>query len=146
MIFSTAAVLLAAWGLAVGAMAADKGDVAIRVEGLRNDQGHVLVTLSRQVPGEIVKGVNLEEIVYAEAKESLKGDISFIAQEIPDGTFYLYLFHDENGNKVLDYDGRIPAEGFACYPGKQGIPEVRIAGGNVEANVVMVYMNDLIKK
>lgn len=145
-IFSTAAALLAAWGLTVGAMAADKGNLTIRVDGLRNDQGHVLVALSRQVPEEIAKSVNFEEMVYAEAKESLTDGISFMAKEIPVGTYYLYLFHDENDNQVIDYDGRIPAEGFATYEGVQAIPQVTIDGANAEAKVVMVYLNDLIKK
>jgi uncharacterized protein (DUF2141 family) len=138
--------MIAAMTWTVGAMAADKGEVTIRVDGLRNDQGKVLVALSSQVPGEIAKSVDFGQMVYADMKESSTAGISFIAKELPAGTYYIYLFHDENDNQKLDYDGNIPAEGVVYDLDKKVIPQVTIDGGNTTADVVVVYLNDSINK
>jgi uncharacterized protein (DUF2141 family) len=140
-IFSTTAAFIAAWGLTVGAMAAEKGDLTIRVDSLRNDKGEVMVALSRKS----TPNINPADMIASDRQKSSTDGITFVLKDIPNGMYYIYMIHDENGNKRLDSSDHIPQEGLAYYPGKRSTPKVKIAGKNTEAKLMMIYIADRMK-
>ena len=131
-----AATMIVALGMTTGMMAADKGDLTIRVDSLRSNDGQVMVALTTEaIPQNM-------QFVKADMKKSSADGVSFVMADLPDGTYYIQLFHDENGNYNLDLSDGMPAEGFGRYPGEIRVaPKVVIDGSNAEAKVVMVYLN-----
>lgn len=83
-----------------------KCTVTVKVTGIRNTQGNVLVAL-RSGPGTVVQGKTAE----IDAK-TMTAETTFT--DIPEGTYDVAVIHDENRNGTLDFEPiGMPAEGYA---------------------------------
>lgn len=89
------------------------GKIIVEVTGLRNNDGKALVVLynnSNGFPGSPEKNSRIK---------SMEGTISnnkstVVFTEIPYGTYAVFVLHDENNNKTMDFSQRgIPKEGMA---------------------------------
>ena len=94
----------------VAAFPAAAADLTVNVEEIRNDHGRVYVTL--------FNGAS----TWLDGKQSLQDDnvparpgrVSVTFHNVPPGRYGAVVFHDENGNTVMDYDLiGLPTEGFA---------------------------------
>lgn len=108
----TARLVLALLFLAMPAMAgagagARAGEVAVRVQGVRNDQGSVVV------------GVCAEEVfiggtcAFCASVPARAGAVTVTVPDVPPGTYAVRVYHDENGNERIDRNFLgVPLEGF----------------------------------
>lgn len=92
--------------------AQNHGNIHIEVVGLKNNQGHVLVSLFREQDR---KGFpDQAAAAYRTARvsiENLKAQVHF--ETLPHGTYAVAILHDENDNGQMDKNFLgIPTEGF----------------------------------
>ncbi len=115
---------------AVGAMAtpatggdlatsATGGDLEITVEGIRNDEGNVMVALHDESGREGFPGAN--GAIAAQWMRAAPGSLRFVFLDLPPGQYAVAVFHDENGNDELDTNLLgIPTEGTGFSRNAQG--------------------------
>ncbi len=96
--------------LLLGAHTARAADLTVNVDAIRNDHGRVYVTLFNGAATWLDdKHTTLDDNIPAHP-----GRISVTFHDVPPGRYAAVVFHDENGNKVMDYDLLgLPTEGFA---------------------------------
>ena len=100
-------VLVAA--MPVIAAAPPVGDVSVRLQGLRNNKGSVLVCLSAD-PQHFLKCQSTLGSVGRKLAPAQAASVSL--GRVPAGRYALLVVHDENGNGKLDMMLGIPREGF----------------------------------
>ncbi|WMJ74192.1 DUF2141 domain-containing protein [Cytophagaceae bacterium ABcell3] len=85
----------------------EKGRIVIEVEGLRNSEGSVLVSIFKNKDYLEEKGV----VSYVVGKVKDKQCV-LTSEELPYGDYAIVLIHDENDNGEMDYNFmKIPKEG-----------------------------------
>ena len=85
-------------------------DLAVTVNGLRNARGKVMACLASTpaaFPNCKGPGVSRHLVVAA-----AKGTVELDFGPVPEGTYAISLFHDENGNGKLDTMMMVPREGY----------------------------------
>jgi uncharacterized protein (DUF2141 family) len=94
----------------LGARSALAADLTVNVDAIRNDHGRVYVTLFNGAATWLDdKHTTLDDNVPAQP-----GRVAVTFHNVPPGRYAVVVFHDENGNKVMDYDLLgLPTEGFA---------------------------------
>lgn len=85
----------AAFSLCVCSVAAQSGDLTVRVTNVRSEKGKVLIATDK---GQY----DMADAKSPEVVLTLKG--------VPEGKRQLYVYHDENGNYQLDKENGVPAE------------------------------------
>lgn len=85
-------------------------DLAVTVTGLRSGKGKVLACLA-STPAAFpdCKGPGVARHLVVPAA---KGTVELDFGPVPEGTYAISLFHDENGNGKLDTMVMIPREGY----------------------------------
>lgn len=125
--------VVASWG----ASAQEKGALTIHIEGLRNNNGTVMVALTeKEMPTDM-------NFVGADMAKADSTGMKFFFEELPAMTVYVQVFHDENRNYQLDMtpDGKMK-EGVGIIPGGGGIPRPSAtvtAGENTETRIALYY-------
>lgn len=83
-------------------------DLTIQVDGIRNDNGYIMVALhdgTSDFPD--------SDPFMAVAGEAENGSIELIIKDVPIGEYAIALMHDENGNEQFDTtEYGMPLEGF----------------------------------
>ena len=116
------------------APAQEKGSLTVELEGLRNNDGRVMIALT---------------------KEAIPADMNFIAtkmvpadttglklyfNDLPETTIYVQAFHDENGNFKLETSPEgIPQEGVGSIKDSRKRPSVNMVNGPQEIKIHMIY-------
>ncbi len=94
------------------AIAAEKGDIHVVVEGLRNDTGNVRISLFSSkdgFPARQEKAVDVTDLTIHDG--TAKGNFTGIAY----GVYAVAAIHDENENGKLDFKWKVvPAEGYGA--------------------------------
>ncbi|MCD8174217.1 MAG: DUF2141 domain-containing protein [Alistipes sp.] len=130
------------------ASARETGGLDIKVDGLRSDDGKVMLAVMREdmsrkdwtrFDPRSTEWSSL--ILYAASESSSTEGTEFHVQGLPEGEkLYLYLFHDENGNGRMDLSEQmLPREGFVKGDGET-IPSVTITGRDQEVSVTTTYL------
>ena len=90
------------------AASAHAGDLSITVEGVKNDQGQIMVALYDSADG------FLKRVVKAGAAPAANGSTKVVVKDVPAGAYGFALFHDANGNGKMDKNMMgIPSEDYA---------------------------------
>jgi uncharacterized protein (DUF2141 family) len=106
-LMALAALILVA---AFGARPAGAADLTVFVDDIRNDHGRVYVTLFNSAATWLDGKQSLQD----ESVPAHPGQISVTFHDVPPGRYGVVVFHDENGNTVMDFDLLgLPTEGFA---------------------------------
>lgn len=96
-----------AMALLVGAGAASGADLEVKVAGVRNDRGHVLVAVCT---AETFLGTGCP---YGARAAASVGDVSMQLRGIPPGTYAVQAFHDEDDDGEIDRNVfGLPREGM----------------------------------
>jgi len=83
------------------------GEVAVRVQGVRNDQGSVVVGVCTE---DVFIGGTCAFRVSVPARS---GIVTVSVSDVPPGTYAIRVYHDENGNMRIDRNFLgVPLEGF----------------------------------
>ena len=120
---------------ALTANAQEKGSLTVNIEGLRNNNGMVMIALTEK---EIPTDMNYIGANMAQADST---GMKFFFKQLPATTVYIQVFHDENGNFRMDTtpEGK-PAEGVGTSPAQTGRPSAVITvGENSEAKINISY-------
>ena len=124
----SASILLASPALAA--------DIVINVTDVRSDAGQVLVALFSDETKDAFPASEAA-IRFAGAKAS-EGAVVVTMEDLPEGTYAISLFHDENDNGELDTNLMgIPTEGFGFSNDARGVmgpPEFDAAALDVSAS------------
>lgn len=110
--------------LLLSATVSAQQEMKLTVNNIPNDKGTILIaTKSGQ---------------WAKVKAK-KGKIETIIRNVPEGKGTIYVFHDENNNKVLDKNNNIPIEycAFSDYD---------ISEKNNCVSINLIYVPDMIKE
>jgi uncharacterized protein (DUF2141 family) len=101
--------VLSLWGFALSSFA-QTGQITIQVEGIKSKTGKIALLLFNQsqgFPGEV------KQSLRQELKNAQKGELSFVLDQLPYGTYAISLIHDENENQKIDTNILgIPKEGY----------------------------------
>jgi len=115
--------------------------ITVRIEGLRNDQGTVYVSL---FDNKKAFGDNKGAVISGQARPANRAAVVVLDKVAP-GRYALSFIHDENDNKKLDTNWiGIPKEGFGYSKdvmGKFGPPKFDDAVLDVPAGPVAVVMH-----
>jgi uncharacterized protein (DUF2141 family) len=115
--------------------------ITVRIEGLRNDQGTVYVSL---FDNKKAFGDNKGAVISGQARPANRAAVVVLDKVAP-GRYALSFIHDENDNKKLDTNWiGIPKEGFGYSKdamGKFGPPKFEDAVLDVPAGPVTVVMH-----
>lgn len=119
----------------------DTGNLTVKVEGLNNDKGTVRVALYKS-KNDFMK----EEKAFRKIEvKSSKKKASAVFKDLPYGVYGVVLFHDENGNKKLDYNMLgIPKEQYGCSnnPGSMfGAPDFDDAKFSLKSTDTTITIN-----
>jgi uncharacterized protein (DUF2141 family) len=99
------AVILA---LALGAGAAQAGDLAIRIDDVKTAQGQMMVALYDSAAGFLKRGVKTG------AAPAVAGSTTVVFKDVPAGDYGIALYHDANGNGKMDRNALgLPVEDYA---------------------------------
>jgi uncharacterized protein (DUF2141 family) len=80
----------------LAAPAAHAATVAVTITGIRNDHGHVLVTICTRA--EFLG----PHCAYHARAAAHPGQVTIMVQGVPAGTYAAQAFHDENDNDTID--------------------------------------------
>ena len=130
------------------ATSATGGDLEITVEGIRNDEGNVMVALHDESGREGFPGAN--GAIAAQWMRAAPGSLRFVFLDLPPGQYAVAVFHDENGNDELDTNLLgIPTEGTGFSRNAQGnfgppsfndaAVEISADGGTTRTTATLVY-------
>lgn len=117
------AALASAALLTAGMITAQK-NVTLTIGNIPNDSGSVLIATDKGQTA-IVKAV----------KGTARADL----KDVPEGTCWIYAFHDANGNKQLDKENNVPEE--YC-----GMGQYDIKDNGQTLRMTLEYIPDKIKK
>jgi uncharacterized protein (DUF2141 family) len=126
------------------------GTLVLKVEHLRSFKGNLMVFLWNNANAYLMKNeADYRVIVDLEKPENapINGSINVKIDEIPQGTYAMMLYHDEN--KSYDFDRNfvgIPLEGFAFGNNAQpklGAPKFQEAAINLGNAEVVQQVNIL---
>ena len=99
------------------AAAAHSAELRLTVDGIRSEQGKVMVALHAPKSG--VSFPNGAGAVAAQWRAARNGALEFVFTELPAGRFAIAVFHDENGALDTNMLG-IPKEGYAFSENARG--------------------------
>lgn len=87
-------------------------DLTIEIDGIKNNQGYILVALFNQENG---FPDTKEKAFRKERVKASKGKMTISFKDLPHGNYAFGVIHDENDNQTLDTGlFGIPKEGF-CF-------------------------------
>lgn len=112
-------VIIMGIGLSVNA---SNQDVKLEISQVRNDKGMIYV---------MVKSAQGAPPIYLSAKPSSNGRAWIQMPSMKEGEWEVFILHDENDNKQMDYREGVPMEGFA---------KMKVAIDNTDKQVVKVDM------
>ena len=117
-------------------------DLAVKVQGVRSDTGHLFVAV--QTPLAAGEFPYAEELFAGTHQQAREGAMRFVFHDLPPGRYAVSVFHDENGNGEIDLGAAgIPTEGygFANNPSSQVGPpsfeEAAVTIGDASAKVTI---------
>ncbi len=89
--------------------------ITVKINNLDNDKGFVYVSLFDSEETFLNKGIR-------SVKTEIKNNSCFVVFEnVPEGTYAISLFHDENSNRKLDSNFLgIPKEDYGCSNNAKG--------------------------
>ena len=123
-----------AW-IALSAGAQEKGSLTVHIEGLRNNEGKVMIALTdKEIPTDM-------SFIGADMAQADSTGMKFFFGEVPAMTVYVQVFHDENGNFQPDMtpEGKMK-EGVGSLPGSSARPSVAVEPDkNNEMTIKMLY-------
>jgi len=86
--------------------------VTLTVEGLRNDQGNVLIAVFDQARAfDRLQFENAVDFAEVPARE---GQVKHRFPALTSGPYAIFLFHDENGNEDIDHTANALLEGIGA--------------------------------
>ena len=101
------------------ATAAYSAELTVTVDGVRSDDGKVMVAL--HIPKTEVTFPDGAGTVAAQWRVARSGSMQFVFSGLPSGRFAVAVFHDENSNDALDTNLLgIPKEGYAFSENARG--------------------------
>ena len=101
------------------AAAAHSAELRVTVDGIRSEQGKVMIALHAPRTG--VSFPDGAGAVAAQWRSARNGVLEFVFTGLPAGKFAVAVFHDENGNDTLDTNLLgIPKEGYAFSENARG--------------------------
>lgn len=127
------------------ANAAFKGNMRVRVDGLKNLKGQVCLNLfstSKGFPS------NEKQAIKARCVKAAKNSITVDFPDLKAGNYAVAVIHDVNGDNTLNRNAlSIPTEGFGFSnnpriltgPPKFGESAVFVAGSNTDIQVQLQY-------
>lgn len=125
------------------ALPAAAADLAVEVQGVRSDTGHLFVAV--QTPLAADEFPYAEELFAGTHQQAREGAMRFVFHALPPGRYAVSVFHDENGNGEIDLGAAgIPTEGygFANNPPSQFGPpsfeEAAVTIGDASAKVMIL--------
>jgi len=109
--------LLTLTAAALSPVAGIAGDLTVKIDNVRNDQGSVLAAL---YDSEASYMQQPSARATFKVKAAL-GEVEYVFHDLPAGKYALSVFHDENGNGKLDKNFLgIPKEGYGFSKGASG--------------------------
>lgn len=105
--------------------AQDGGQVIIRISNIPTAQGKVLLTT--------------DSGKYYGMADATSSTVDIKLDNIPDGKYTVYVFHDANGNYTMDKEGEIPVEYCATE-------QIEINGNNRHFAITLVDVKEKINK
>lgn len=90
-------------------------DLAVTVKNVKSNDGNISVAVYDNADGFL----KFDKVFKAEAVPSQKGSTEVLLKNLPEGTYAIAAFHDENGNDELDTNMLgIPKEPLGFSKGK----------------------------
>lgn len=110
--------MLLAGLLSLQGVMADTGKLTVDVDGLRDDQGNLRVSLYQEADS-----FRKEDRAFKLLSQvAIKGNTRLVFEGIPPGRYALMAYHDENGDSKLNLRfGMFPMEGYALSNNPQVI-------------------------
>ena len=135
----------AAAALALTAMLiadATAGSLTVDLAGVHSAQGRVMVALCGDAAGKFPGACS----TYSGMVQATAGRVQVRVDNVPDGTYALQAFHDENGN----YRPEIPQEGVAFGNDAASPPSFQAAAvkvsGDTRTSITMVYGDAAVRE
>ena len=121
--------------------APSSGSLTILIQGLRNNDGRVSLTLYNRADGYPMK----PKLAFAKRDATIQNkQVRFVFPALPCGTYAVAAYHDENANGKLDTNWiGIPREGTAASnnaKGFMGPPKFRDARFHFKQTPLTVFM------
>lgn len=95
------------------------GSISLQVSGLRNDKGHVLVSVfnsAKGFPGDAGKAIRKYRLEISDRRVSVE------ITDLPPGGYAIALLHDENNDTRMNTNGiGWPKEGFGFSNNAMGL-------------------------
>lgn len=150
-IFTAAVTVILILAGSLFARAEGTGTLTVRVSDIRSDEGNIMIAImNRDMSSLDWSNLNPtamdwnEIITFASLKKSSTEGTEFRVENLSeDEQLYIYIFHDENGNHMMDMnESMMPREGFVTGR-EQGrsIPSVVMNGDDVELDLKMTYLS-----
>ncbi|MGB5370515.1 MAG: DUF2141 domain-containing protein [Flavobacteriaceae bacterium] len=90
-------------------------NLTVTVEGVKSSEGNISIGLYNKVEGFLTP----EEGFLGISVKAIKGTTTALIENLPYGSYAIAVFHDENGNKVMDTNFfGIPKEALGFSKGK----------------------------
>ncbi|MDX2359643.1 MAG: DUF2141 domain-containing protein [Crocinitomicaceae bacterium] len=86
--------------------------LTVVIENMRNNQGRLQLDLYKNQEEYAARESNEERRAYVYKKFAVNGSITYTYKRVPEGTYGIALFDDENSNGEIDYGWLLPKEGF----------------------------------
>ena len=126
------------------AAAVDKSTLTIRVTGLRNRKGRLLLSVyDDKLAFDLQLSTRAVAVISAQLD---KAEAEFSLAGLRPGRYAIALFHDQNNNGVFDMEGARPLEGYAYsnQAGRHELPPFEAAAvtlmtGNNRQALPMIY-------
>lgn len=116
-----------------------KASLSVKIEGIRNGNGRVLIAISED---EIDSGQTAGNAQYAAFKGAGANSdgLTFSFRDLPVKSYYIYVFHDENENSMLDVsDSGAPVEGIGVTA-EGSIPRIDLKEGENSTVINTIYL------
>ena len=89
--------------------------LTVEVQGVKTSNGNINVAVYNKEDGFL----KFEKVYFSDSTVALKGQTELKINNLPDGEYALAVFHDENGNNILDTNWLgIPKEPIGFSKGK----------------------------
>lgn len=101
--------------ITLNAQQSKQNDITVVISNLNSNTGKVFVALYNSESSFLRKGIKND------IKEILNNSCTIIFKDVPNGTYAVSMFHDENNNGKMDTNFmKIPKENYGCSNNAKG--------------------------
>ena len=138
--------LVGSQGQASDDTAAPSGDLTVVMDGLRNQNGTVVLTIyDKKQSYDQFDPQNVPASIIMKVREKAP---SITLHDLPEGDYAIVIFHDENDDGDFNMSGGIPTEGYGVSNANDRFDDlsfqdasIRVTASGTKAPVTIFYVN-----